>query len=62
MCFEGAIVPKYFYVPEESIDDERASPNSQDRFPSDEGYEGLLFLWGQSLYVISQLLGLYWLP
>ena len=50
------VVPKYFYVPRESIDYEKIEPGSQLRQPSDEGAADNLFLWGQSLYVIASLL------
>ena len=53
----GPIVPKYYYVPEANIEAERADPGSQLWFPSNEGEKGNLFLWGQSVYIISQLLG-----
>jgi phosphorylase kinase alpha/beta subunit len=50
-------VPKYYYLPEESIGLERQSPGSQKKIASDEGNGDNLFLWGQSVYIISQLLG-----
>lgn len=50
------MIPKYFYVPRESVDYEKIEPGSQLRSPSEEGADGNLFLWGQSLYVIASLL------
>lgn len=46
-------------MPSDCIDDERANPGSQMKIASSEGRNGNLFLWGQSVYIISQLLGLY---
>lgn len=50
------IIPKYFYVPREAVEFEKMEPGSQQRQPSGEGMEDNLFLWGQSLYIISSLL------
>ncbi|GAB6026744.1 hypothetical protein CHUAL_013250 [Chamberlinius hualienensis] len=50
------LVPKYYYVPKESIEAEIQEPGSQLKVPSKEGQSGCVFLWGQALYVISQLL------
>jgi len=53
----GPIIPKYFYVSRESVEAEKANPGSQDRLASNEDAEqGNVFLWGQSVYIISQLL------
>ncbi|XP_074644676.1 phosphorylase b kinase regulatory subunit beta-like isoform X2 [Tubulanus polymorphus] len=49
---DGFVLPKYYYVPKESIEAEKANPGSQERLPSQDG----LFLWGQALFIISQLL------
>jgi len=54
---EGPIVPKYYYVSMDCIEAERAKPGSQKRVASSEGTDGNIFLWGQSVYIISQLLG-----
>ncbi|XP_072374293.1 phosphorylase b kinase regulatory subunit beta isoform X1 [Scyliorhinus torazame] len=51
-----AIVPKYYYVPADFIELERAAPGSLKRFPSNSGRDGNLFLWGQALYIIAKLL------
>ena len=56
MC-TGAIMPKYYYVPSDLIEEERRKPGSQIRFASSEGEGDNVFLWGQSVYIISQLLG-----
>ncbi|KAF6078972.1 phosphorylase kinase regulatory subunit beta [Phyllostomus discolor] len=50
------VVPKYYYVPADFVELEKRSPGSQKRFPSNCGRDGKLFLWGQALYVIAQLL------
>lgn len=50
------VIPKYFYVPQESVDYEKMEPGSQIRHPSDEGGSNNLFLWGQSLYITASLL------
>lgn len=53
---EGLILPKMFYVPADLVENERKNPGSQLRVPSHEEDTGNLFLWGQSLLIISQLL------
>ncbi|KAK7002162.1 hypothetical protein SK128_008210 [Halocaridina rubra] len=50
------VIPKYFYVLKDNIDDERAEPGSQPRQASTEGTSQNLFLWGQSIWVITSLL------
>jgi len=53
----GPIIPKYYYVSKENVDSEKANPGSQDRVASDEDADtGNIYLWGQSVYIISQLL------
>jgi len=53
----GPIIPKYYYVNKENVEAEKANPGSQDRTASDEDAEtGNIYLWGQSVYIISQLL------
>jgi len=53
----GPIIPKYYYVRRDFVDAEKANPGSQDRVASDEDAEtGNIYLWGQSVYIISQLL------
>ncbi|GBL80512.1 Phosphorylase b kinase regulatory subunit beta, partial [Araneus ventricosus] len=52
----NAVVPKYFYVPTLCIDAERREPGSQKRIPSEEGDADNLFLMGQALYIMSELL------
>ncbi|XP_078462665.1 phosphorylase b kinase regulatory subunit beta isoform X2 [Lampetra fluviatilis] len=51
-----AVVPKYYYVPNDFIEAEKKMPGSQKRFPSNTGSDGRLFLWGQALYCIANLL------
>uniref|UniRef100_A0A0P5Q2D6 Phosphorylase b kinase regulatory subunit n=1 Tax=Daphnia magna TaxID=35525 RepID=A0A0P5Q2D6_9CRUS len=50
------VIPKYFYVPRESVDYEKLEPGTQIRQASEEGASDNLFLWGQSLYIIASLL------
>ena len=52
----GEIVPKYYYVPESAIDQERRAPGSQKRVASTEGEGNNVFLWGQSMYILARLL------
>ena len=49
-------MPRYYYVPAENVEAERLRPGSQIRVPSTEGENDNLFLWGQAVYIISQLL------
>ncbi|XP_039242096.1 phosphorylase b kinase regulatory subunit beta isoform X4 [Pipra filicauda] len=50
------VVPKYYYVPADFVEMEKKSPGSQKRFPSNNGRDGKLFLWGQAMYIIAKLL------
>ncbi|NXX27265.1 KPBB kinase, partial [Nicator chloris] len=50
------VVPKYYYVPADFVELEKRSPGSQKRFPSNNGRDGKLFLWGQAMYIIAKLL------
>lgn len=52
------IMPMYYYVPLDSVADEKANPGSQYRYPSEQGSAGTnnIFLWGQSMLIISDLL------
>ncbi|NWV34716.1 KPBB kinase, partial [Grantiella picta] len=50
------VVPKYYYVPADFVEMEKRSPGSQRRFPSNNGRDGKLFLWGQAVYIIAKLL------
>ena len=52
----GQLVPKYYYVDKEHMEIERSRPGSQPRIASPEGTTGGVFLWGQSLYIVAQLL------
>ncbi|XP_056612781.1 phosphorylase b kinase regulatory subunit beta isoform X2 [Triplophysa dalaica] len=55
--FEGhAVIPKYYYVPADFVEAEQKAHDSQKRFPSNSGSDGMLFLWGQALYNIAKLL------
>ena len=47
----------YYYVPNDALQDEKAKPGSQYRFPSDEGSSlNNIFLWGQAMLIMSDLL------
>merc|ERR1719186_543769 len=50
------IVPKMYYVPRHSINAERGNPGSQTRKPSLAGSRNDLFLWGQAMLIIAELL------
>ncbi|NXH33995.1 KPBB kinase, partial [Myiagra hebetior] len=50
------VVPKYYYVPADFVELEKKSPGSQRRFPSNNGRDGKLFLWGQAVFIIAKLL------
>ncbi|CAL1279955.1 unnamed protein product [Larinioides sclopetarius] len=52
----NAVVPKFFFVPTLCIDAEKREPGSQKRIPSEEGDADNLFLMGQALYIMSELL------
>ncbi|CDI98216.1 phosphorylase b kinase regulatory [Echinococcus multilocularis] len=49
-------LPKYYFVPEGSVDAERANPGSQARRSNFKLRMEPRFLWGQSVYIISQML------
>ncbi|XP_033113441.1 phosphorylase b kinase regulatory subunit beta-like [Anneissia japonica] len=49
----GLIMPKCFIVPGHCVDEEKAEPGSQRRYPSNNDK---IFLWGQSILIIAQLL------
>ncbi|KAF2352247.1 Glycoside hydrolase family 15/Phosphorylase b kinase regulatory chain family [Trinorchestia longiramus] len=50
------VVPKYYYVPKDYIEMEREKPGTQLRMASNHGSASNLFLLGQSVYVIAELL------
>ncbi|XP_026327867.1 probable phosphorylase b kinase regulatory subunit beta isoform X4 [Hyposmocoma kahamanoa] len=59
--FGDPVIPWYYYVPREGIENERNEPYSVRRVPasqpSDDNKDtGGLFLWAQSLFVLAQLL------
>lgn len=54
--FPDPIVPMYFSVPKDCVELEKQDPGTQFRHISVEGSANNLFLWGQSMYVIAQLL------
>ncbi|VDI71727.1 phosphorylase kinase alpha/beta subunit [Mytilus galloprovincialis] len=51
---EGVLVPMLYYVPKEELD--YRHKHNLHKLPSAEGNTDGVFLWGQSLYFISQLL------
>ncbi|XP_013168313.1 PREDICTED: probable phosphorylase b kinase regulatory subunit beta isoform X2 [Papilio xuthus] len=54
------VIPWYYYVPREGVENERSEPYSVRRIPAnqpdDSVNKGGLFLWAQSLFVLAQLL------
>ncbi|RDD47168.1 Phosphorylase b kinase regulatory subunit beta [Trichoplax sp. H2] len=50
------IVPEFYYVPKHYVHSERVNPKSQTKKICGSRYPGSLFLQGQSLYYIQQLL------
>ena len=51
------ILPKYYYVPSDSILEEKAKKGSVYRFPSEEGSSAQnIFMMGQAMLIISDLL------
>ncbi|KAG1714606.1 putative phosphorylase b kinase regulatory subunit beta [Nymphon striatum] len=52
------IVPQYYYVDSENVAAEKANPNSQVKHPYIANNKNgcKVFMWGQSMYIISQLL------
>lgn len=53
------VIPKYYYVPADFVEAEQNKHGSQKRFPSNSGRDGKMFLWGQALYNIAKLLGMF---
>ncbi|BFZ13480.1 hypothetical protein BsWGS_16519 [Bradybaena similaris] len=53
---DGQLLPMYYFVPKQLIEKEKANPGSQLKVPSAEGSTAGVFMWGQSLLFISQLL------
>ncbi|XP_050670276.1 probable phosphorylase b kinase regulatory subunit beta isoform X16 [Leptidea sinapis] len=60
--FGDPVIPWYYYVPSDGIENERNDPYSVRRLPASEHGDcdnkdsGGLFLWAQSLFVLAQLL------
>jgi len=50
----GTTVPKYYYVPKDDIELERKCSGESIRWPNEEVEN--MFLWGQSLYIIANIL------
>lgn len=46
------LIPELYYVPEESINEEKLNPKSQKRVPN----ENIPLVWAQSLYMLSEML------
>ncbi|CAL4068490.1 unnamed protein product, partial [Meganyctiphanes norvegica] len=55
-AYGDPVVPKYFFLHDEHLSLERKRSGSQARAGSKEGSARNLFLWGQSMWVISSLL------
>lgn len=53
---EGQLLPMYYYVPKQLIEQEKLVPGSQQKVPSAEGTTAGVFMWGQSLLFIARLL------
>ncbi|CAL1542018.1 unnamed protein product [Lymnaea stagnalis] len=53
---EGQLLPMYYYVPKQLIEQEKLVPGSQPKVPSAEGTTAGVFMWGQSLLFIARLL------
>lgn len=53
---EDKVMPLYYSVPEELMEEERKHPGSQERMPSPEIAEGSTHLWTQSIWFIARLL------
>ncbi|VDM17108.1 unnamed protein product, partial [Hydatigera taeniaeformis] len=49
-------LPKYYFVPEGSVEAERENPGSQARRSNFKLHMEPRFLWGQAVYIISQML------
>jgi hypothetical protein len=56
MSYLDPIVPMYFYVPMDNIEEEKQEPGSQPRVMNPESSPCQVFLWGQAMYIIAQLL------
>ncbi|XP_042207580.1 probable phosphorylase b kinase regulatory subunit beta isoform X3 [Homarus americanus] len=50
------VIPMYYFVHKDNVEDEQAEPGSQYRQSSPEGTPKNLFLWGQSIWIIASLL------
>lgn len=46
-------IPMYYYVPQQSIEQERLDPNSTAKHTSEDD---ALYLWNQALFILAQLL------
>ena len=57
-CISGLLIPQYFYIPSGQTEMEKNRPGSAERLPSDAGTTNGIFMWGQAVYFISQLLGM----
>lgn len=47
------VIPMYFYVPENKVEQERLEPNSVERVANPESG---LYLWNQAMFILAQLL------
>lgn len=55
-AFADYVLPEYFYVPRDAVSAEKESPGTQRRLPVPDRSSNTLFLWGQAIYILSQLL------
>jgi len=53
------LLPQYYYVPEDSLAEERSEPYTQGRLPSKIGSsKDNVFLWGQAMLIISDIMAI----
>ena len=57
LFFTDPILPMYYYVPTDCINEEKTNPGTAYRSPSEEGSRSdNIFMWGQAMMIISDLL------
>ena len=57
-CYYGDyLLPEYYFTPEDYIEIEKANPGSSPKYPSQKGSDySCLYLMGQAVFIITQLL------
>lgn len=50
--FLDPVIPMYFYVATENVEQEKLESNSTEKQPAKEG----IYLWNQALFILAQLL------